>query len=57
MSAHKKNPPKDGWAWGVGGGGTFDRTLEIIRIMWKLHSQILKSGSDADIMRIIAASK
>ena len=36
---------------------TFDRTLEIIRIILKLHSQILKSALDADIMLIIAASK
>ena len=36
---------------------TFDRTLEIIRIILELRSQILKSGPDADIMRIISASK
>ena len=36
---------------------TFDCTLEIIRIILELRSQILKSALDADIIRIIAASK
>ena len=36
---------------------TFDRTLEIIRIILELRSQILKSAPDADIMWIIASSK
>ena len=36
---------------------TFDRTLEIILFILELRSQILKSGPDADIMWIIAASK
>ena len=36
---------------------TFDPTLEIIRIILELRSQIPKSGPVADIMRIIAASK
>ena len=36
---------------------TVDSTLEIIRIILELHSQIPKSVPDADIMRIIAASK
>ena len=36
---------------------TFDRSLEIIRIILELRSQIPKSGPDADIMWIIAASK
>ena len=36
---------------------TFDRTLEIIRIILELRSQIPKSAPDADTMRIIAASK
>ena len=52
----KKKPQKDGWACG-GKKATFDRTLEIIRIILELRSQILKSAPDADIMRIIAASK
>ena len=47
---------------GGGGGGageklTFDRTMEIIRIIFELCSQIPKSVPDADIMRIIAALK
>ena len=36
---------------------TFDRTLEIICIIWELRSQIPKSAPNADIMRIIAASR
>ena len=36
---------------------TFDRTLEIIRIILELCSQIPKSAPDADIMRMIAALK
>ena len=32
---------------------TFDRTLEIIRIILELRSQILKSAPDVDIMPII----
>ena len=36
---------------------TFDRTLEIIHIILELRSQIPKSAPNADIMRIIAASK
>ena len=37
--------------------GTFDRTLEIIRIILELRSQIPNSAPNADIMLIIAASK
>ena len=36
---------------------TYDHTMEIIYIILELRSQILKSGPDADTMRIIAASK
>ena len=36
---------------------TFERTLEIIRIIMELRSPIPKSDPDAAIMRIIAASK
>ena len=32
---------------------TFDRTLEIIRIIWELRSQIPKSAPNVDIMRIL----
>ena len=51
----KKKPRKDGWACRK--TVTFDRTLEIIRNILELRSQIPKSGPDADIMRIIAALK
>ena len=37
-SDHKKKTWKDGWACGE--GVTFDRALEIIRIILELHSQI-----------------
>ena len=41
----------------VRGRVTFDRALEIIRIILQLRSQIRCLGPDADIMRIIAASR
>ena len=36
---------------GQGKKVTFDSTFEIICIILELHSQILKSAPDADIMR------